>query len=171
MRWSRPVARVRSAKTLKRFCENSHKILRECRSEQDSVNPKPNPKQNATTGGDLSEETSRTCNRPNCCAPALRGPGGRADLSDSGRPQLRHVDVLADRWYIRDRCGGELSTQSAVGRATRLPLRPWRWGDSVHLRRALSPTSSRSGVGHVCHYPIRESVTWDKLPHGGRRSR
>src|SRR5712692_9872912 len=103
------VARVRSVKALVRFCENSHKVLIECRSEQDSDHPKPNTKQNATTGGDVSEKTSRTCNRPNCCAPALRGTGGRADLSDCGRPQLRYVDVLAyHRWYLSDCCGSEL---------------------------------------------------------------
>src|SRR5712692_4106713 len=111
------VARVRSVKALVRFCENSHKVLIECRSEQDSDHPKPNTKQNATTGGDVSEKTSRTCNRPNCCAPALRGTGGRADLSDGDRSQLRHVHVLAVRCYISNCCGSELPIQSAVGRA------------------------------------------------------
>src|SRR5712664_3135017 len=111
------VARVGWVETLIRLCENSHKVLMECRAEQDSSYLKPNRKQNATTGGDVSEKTSRTCNRPYYCAPALRGPGGRADLSDRGRPQLRHADVLAERWDISDCCGSELSIQSAVGRA------------------------------------------------------
>src|SRR2546425_7459058 len=135
-----------TAKALIRFCENSYKVLMECRSEQDSDYPEPNRKQNLLRGGDVSEETSRTCNRPNCCAPALRGSGGRSDLPDGDRPHLRHIDVLADpRWYLRDCCGSELPVQSAMGRARRLSLRPSRRDDSVHLRRALSRTASQSG--------------------------